>query len=154
MARLPDPITSTGPIYGEHASTNLIGDATGITDFTVSASSLVGSFGSEVSPSLDALADNGGLTLTHLPGTGSLAINAGSDPLTLATDQRGATRNQGSQTDIGSVETVPPLPDDSTVTVMNLNDSGADSLREAMTSAQGASNITINSFFFMGSSVA
>lgn len=59
---------------------------------------------------LGPLADNGGPTLTHLPGLGSPAIDAipagtaGLCDRTLATDQRGAVRPQGTACDIGSVE--------------------------------------------------
>lgn len=71
-----------------------------------------------VTANLGALADNGGLTLTHLPALTSPAIGAG-DPAVAgapATDQRGLTRIVGI-IDIGSVEVpavvvpgVPPGP--------------------------------------------
>lgn len=53
---------------------------------------------------LGPLADNGGPTLTHLPGPGAL-INHGANPSPLVpdVDQTGAPRNFG-QTDIGAVE--------------------------------------------------
>ena len=59
---------------------------------------------------LGALAANGGLTQTMLPGAGSPAINAipiGTATLcdgTFKSDQRGVSRPQGSACDIGSVE--------------------------------------------------
>ena len=54
---------------------------------------------------LGALADNGGATLTHLPGIGSAAINAiPNGSCTLNTDQRGISRPQGSACDSGAVE--------------------------------------------------
>ena len=59
---------------------------------------------------LGSLANNGGPTLTQLPGTGSAAIDAvpvGTAGLcdgTVATDQRGVTRPTGTACDIGSVE--------------------------------------------------
>ena len=52
---------------------------------------------------LDPLADNGGDTLTHLPMTGSPAIDAG-NPAISGLDQRGGTRPSGAGTDMGSVE--------------------------------------------------
>jgi hypothetical protein len=62
-------------------------------------------------PQLGGLANNGGPTLTQLPATTSPAIDAGSNPLALATDQRGQARtvdgppaNTADGTDIGSVE--------------------------------------------------
>ena len=57
-----------------------------------------------VGPNLYALADNGGLTLTMLPGSGSSAIDAGDNSTCPATDQRGITRPQGAVCDIGAVE--------------------------------------------------
>ena len=57
------------------------------------------------------LADNGGPTLTHALLTGSPAIDAGSNPANLATDQRGGTlrsRVSGAAADIGAFETQPP----------------------------------------------
>jgi len=66
-------------------------------------------------PMLNALADNGGPTMTHLPQAGSPAIDAGST--TELTDQRGVTRPiDGDQdatstatADIGAVEYYPPV---------------------------------------------
>jgi hypothetical protein len=51
---------------------------------------------------LGPLADNGGLTQTHLPQAGSPAIDHGSG--CPATDQRGAPRPAGAACDIGAVE--------------------------------------------------
>jgi CSLREA domain-containing protein len=56
-----------------------------------------------VSPSLGALADNGGPTKTFLPATGSPAIDSG-DPTCTGTDQRGVARPQGGGCDRGAVE--------------------------------------------------
>ncbi len=55
---------------------------------------------------VDALADNGGPTLTHLLGSDSPAIDSavGTCP---ATDQRGVARPQGASCDVGSVELEP-----------------------------------------------
>ena len=54
---------------------------------------------------LDSLDFNGGLTRTHWPHPGSPVIDAGSNPLALATDQRGAPRVVGSAADMGAFET-------------------------------------------------
>jgi hypothetical protein len=58
-------------------------------------------------PTLGALADNGGPTLTHLPLLGSPAIDGGSDAAAVAAgltvDQRGQPRFLGT-VDIGAVE--------------------------------------------------
>ena len=62
---------------------------------------------------LSPLQDNGGPTLTHLPGSGSAAIDiidpedcVDADGLPLMTDQRGETRPQGPKCDVGAVEAV------------------------------------------------
>ena len=56
-------------------------------------------------PVLSALASNGGFTQTRALGVGSSAINAGGvNVACLSTDQRGATRPQGSACDTGSYE--------------------------------------------------
>ncbi|MBN8480635.1 MAG: hypothetical protein J0L88_03485 [Xanthomonadales bacterium] len=56
---------------------------------------------------LGSLGNNGGPTKTHLPATGSIAINAGTDYgcYLVAKDQRGYARRSGSACDAGSVET-------------------------------------------------
>ena len=57
-------------------------------------------------PRLLPLADNGGPTRTHALAAGSPALDAGSNPLQLTTDQRGSgfARTLGSATDIGAFE--------------------------------------------------
>lgn len=59
-----------------------------------------------VDPLLSALADNGGPTRTHALQAGSPAIDAGSNPATLSTDQRGTGfgRIAGPAIDIGAFE--------------------------------------------------
>jgi len=70
---------------------------------------------SSVNPNLGPLANNGGQTRTHLPLTGSAAIDSGDPTAPAATDQRGVARPQdgnGDSTlvfDIGSVEVLAPL---------------------------------------------
>ena len=68
---------------------------------------------STADPDLNALADNGGSTLTHLPNVGSPVIDAGDNAncgagLTITTDQRGVARDDG-MCDIGAVEAAPPV---------------------------------------------
>ena len=53
---------------------------------------------------ISALADNGGLTLTHALQPGSPAIDTADDALCPSTDQRGVTRPQGTHCDIGAYE--------------------------------------------------
>jgi len=60
-------------------------------------------------PNLGSLADNGGPTQTFALLTGSSAINAGDSTTCVASpvsnlDQRGVTRPQGAQCDIGAYE--------------------------------------------------
>jgi len=55
-------------------------------------------------PNLGALQNNGGFTQTMALGAGSPAIDAGTNTGCPATDQRGVTRPQGSQCDIGAYE--------------------------------------------------
>ena len=79
---------------------NVIGDATG-------GSGFVGSDLVDVDPMLEALADNGGPTLTHSFATTSVAYNAGSAAGAPAEDQRGALRDNAP--DIGAFELKPSL---------------------------------------------
>jgi hypothetical protein len=57
-----------------------------------------------VNPLLGPLADNGGPTLTHLPGRGSPAIDAGDNASCPARDQRGYVRPLDDLCDIGAVD--------------------------------------------------
>ncbi len=86
---------------------NLIGVDTGLTGITDGTDdNQIGTAATPINPLLGPLANNGGPTQTHDLLLGSPAINAGSNPDTLTTDQRGAgfPRTVGGQTDIGSVE--------------------------------------------------
>lgn len=77
-----------------------------------SLSGVDGTFtGIVAAPLLAPLANNGGPTATHLPLSGSPAINAGG-ATTLTADQRGFTRVVGGTVDIGSVETGVLFADD------------------------------------------
>ena len=58
----------------------------------------------DADPLLGALGDNGGATPTMVPAAGSAAIDTGTNTDCPATDQRGVTRPQGIQCDIGAVE--------------------------------------------------
>ena len=73
---------------GDH---NLIGDGTGLTGIENGANgNQIGTAAAPIDPLLGPLADNGGPTQTFALLPGSPAIDAGSNPASLATDQRGA----------------------------------------------------------------
>jgi len=82
--------------------------------FTSGGNNLIG-----INPLLSPLQNNGGFTETHALLPGSPAINAGSNPLGLISDQRGSgfNRTVGSQTDIGAFEVQPStsVPEPSSV---------------------------------------
>src|SRR5205823_4590493 len=59
---------------------------------------------------LGPLQGNGGPTASRYPLPGSPAIDAGSNPAGLTTDQTGGPRVQGAAADIGAVEHVPGVP--------------------------------------------
>jgi CSLREA domain-containing protein len=78
-----------------------------------------------VDPELDAIADNGGHTMTHAPRPGSFAIDGGVDAVFRLddgspdrcpdTDQRGIARPQNGRCDIGAQEFDGPFPPPDTV---------------------------------------
>lgn len=93
---------------------------------------------STADPDLNALADNGGPTLTHSPNVGSPVIDAGDNTncgagLTITTDQRGVARDDG-MCDIGAVEGPTPPPP---VTSVQLDSTTA-------TVSEDGSSITLN----------
>ena len=93
----PDCAAVNPDVYtAGHSLGNLIGDVTGCDTYAASAV-VVGD------PELGPLADNGGATLTHLPVTGSPAIDA-LGLSCLPDDQRGFARPVGAGCDIGAVE--------------------------------------------------
>ena len=92
--------------------------------------------GTRADPLLDALADNGGPTQTIALLTGSPAIDAGNVETCAATDQRGVARPQGAGCDIGAYESQPI----NIFGVININDSGAGSLRQAILDANTMPN--------------
>ncbi|MEQ8752430.1 MAG: choice-of-anchor Q domain-containing protein [Coleofasciculus sp. G1-WW12-02] len=80
--------------------------------FTSGGNNLIG-----INPVLGGLKNNGGPTETHALLPGSPAIDAGSNPLGLLTDQRGSgfNRTSGSQTDIGAFEVQQQQPPSTSV---------------------------------------
>ncbi len=99
----PD-IANSGTILSSHSNLIGVGDGSGIVDGV--DGNQVGSLAAPLDPLLGPLQDNGGPTFTHAPLTGSLAIDAGSNPAALANDQRGPgfSRVSGAQADVGAFE--------------------------------------------------
>ena len=129
---------------------NLIGDGTGQTTLVDGANgNQVGTSGTPLDPMLGALADNGGPTQTHALLVGSTAINAGTATGAPATDQRGTARD--ANTDIGAYEYVSPYAN--TFTVINTNDSGAGSLRQAIINANTSAGHDLIDFNIAGAGV-
>ncbi len=137
--------TNSSPdVFGTFTSqgSNLVQNTTGSTGFG-SSGDILG-----VSPQLNALQNNGGLSLTHQPINSSVSINSGnptlavnpinSQPLTI--DQRGQNRSIVG-VDIGSFEVVQYI-------VTNGNNSGSGSLRLAISDAPSGSSILFSSNFF------
>ena len=102
-------------------------------------------------PMLGPLQDNGGPTPTQAPLCGSPAIDKGTNLTGFAADQRGAPRisddpnvanaNGGDGTDIGAVESPTRL-----FTVLNTNDSGPGSLRQAILDANTNAGMDVIEF--------
>ena len=95
-----------GDVNGEFISggNNLIGNGDDASGFV--ESDLVGTLDNPIDPQLGELQDNGGSTQTFALLEGSPAIDAGSNPKDLETDQRGSgfDRTVGGGTDIGAFE--------------------------------------------------
>ncbi len=141
---------------------NLIGNGDGASAFINRFNGdIVGTADDPIDPQLGELQDNGGDTLTHALLPESIAINTGSNPKELTTDQRGAgfERVLFDAPDIGAVEAdtdsiyepiVPPEPMERTVTTLDDEDDGdlsADdiSLREAILISNPGDTIVFDS---------
>ena len=105
---------------------------------------LYGTTASPVDPLLQPLAAHGGVGDTHLPGTGSPALNHGVVALVATPDYAspfkdgtGGARIQGSGVDAGAVEA------NQSFVVTNTNDSGAGSLRQAVADAATAAEAVV-----------
>ena len=94
---------------------------------------------------LGPLQDNGGLTFTHEVLLGSAAIDKGDDTAAPATDQRGVDRPQGAASDIGAFES-----DECSLVVINTNDSGSGSLRDAIICANATPGLDTITFDIPG----
>ena len=102
---------------------NLVGDGTGSSGL---GGNLVGTAASQIDPVIGPLADNGGPTLTHALLTGSPAIEGVTyaSNFVLPNDQRGVSRPQGNQRDIGSFEWIWPPQLTLTIRSTLLNETG------------------------------
>ncbi len=135
---------------------NLIGSTAGGTGFTQPTDK------TNVAANLAPLANNGGQTNTHLPNTGSPAIDAGNNcvvnlscgannpPVALTTDQRGIARPQGASVDIGAVE-VQLAPTAATVSiggrVTTMSGRGITNVRLSLTDSNGQVRTTTTTAF-------
>ncbi|MFN0053941.1 MAG: beta strand repeat-containing protein [Planctomycetales bacterium] len=105
------PLTMKNSLIGSNRSTLLVAAPVGAPDAN---GNMIGSVASPINPLLGALADNGGPTKTMALLTGSPALNAGSNALSvhpataaaLVTDQRGGTfsRKSDGTVDMGAWE--------------------------------------------------
>ena len=124
---------------------NLIGMTDGSSGWVTSApnADLVGTVATPLNPLLAPLGDYGGPTQTMVPLFGSPAIGAGDNTGGPATDQRGFARGTGAGATIGAVEGV-------AFTVTNTSDSGAGSLRQAVSDANttGSADVILFSGLF------
>ncbi len=115
-ATVQDTIIATnsgGDVYGAVNPTsdhNLIGDGTSLTGLTNGTNgNMIGTTASPMNPELLPLQDNGGPTLTMALLPESPAIDVGSNPANLTTDQRGDFRDYGAAPDIGAYEYETPI---------------------------------------------
>jgi hypothetical protein len=142
--RGPDMLTADGLGNATGSITsldyNLIGNTGGFTVIGTTSHNIT-----NVDPRLAPLSDNGGATPTHAPLTGSFAIDRGNNAVAPATDQRGSARpfdgdaNGSAVVDIGAFELRRHV-------VVNTNNSGAGSLRQALldNEALGGGAISFN----------
>jgi fibronectin-binding autotransporter adhesin len=122
---------------------NLIGNPSGSTGIVSGTNgNITGSAGAALDPRLGPLADNGGATQTHALLSGSPAINqiplnSAGCGTTITNDQRGETRPHAgvAYCDIGAFESDDPALPGLSFVVINLNDAGFGSLRQAVINA-------------------
>jgi CSLREA domain-containing protein len=99
--------TSSGDCYNDSGNT-IATNTNNLLETNVSPGHLCGTPAVTTDPGLGVLADNGGPTQTFAITSTSSAFNAGDNATCAATDQRGVTRPQGAQCDIGAYESTVP----------------------------------------------
>ena len=118
---VPDVATASGANVTVSADHSLIGVAdVGFTLSPTSANNLTGTVAAPLDAKLAPLGNYGGPTQTMAESVGSPALDAGSNPAGLATDQRGVARAIGVGPDIGAYEYQPI-----TVAALQVNDGSA-----------------------------
>lgn len=131
-------VAGNAPADAEGVFTSQGNNLIGITDDSSGwvGSDLQGDSFIPLDPLLSALRDNGGTTFTMALASSSPALDRGDDSLLglLSTDQRGSPRKTGAHLDIGAYEA-------GSCAVVNNNDSGPGSLRQAVLVAQATDTI-------------
>ena len=143
LTPVPDDIA--GPIVNT-SSNNLVGVSTGLAGIAQnSKGNIIGTAATPIDPQIGPLQNNGGPTATHALSPTSPAIDAGSNPNLLVTDQRGGgyLRTLGFATDIGAFEAPATAP---SLIVTNTNDSGPNSLRNAIRTSNATAGINTVQF--------
>jgi hypothetical protein len=119
---LKNTILAGGGGFNCSATTTFTSLGHNLSDDTSCASLTAGGDLNNTPASLGALSNNGGQTETHLPQSGSSAINNGTNSGCPFEDQRHVGRPQGGICDIGSVEVVLPAA----ITVTDCSEHGLD----------------------------
>jgi hypothetical protein len=106
------------------ANYSLLGAADTVTLSSSSGTNQAGTVAASLDPRLSALANNGGPTQTIAVHLNSPAIDHGSNPASLTTDQRGDARVVGTAADIGAFESDKVTPDATLTTAPNVTTAG------------------------------
>jgi predicted outer membrane repeat protein len=119
--------------YTFTADHSLIGVSDTVAFSAASANNLMGTAAAPLDPRLGGLKDNGGPTMTVSLRPNSPAIDGGSNPGNLTTDQRGFPRVFGPAPDIGAVEYQPTYPAAIVPTLPTVTTAGGTSYQFAVT---------------------
>ncbi|MEG4806375.1 choice-of-anchor Q domain-containing protein, partial [Microcoleus sp. F8-D1] len=121
---------------------NLVGQNNSVGGFTTIASDIL--LPGAISTAISALANNGGPTQTHALVSGSPAIDAGTNPNSLTTDQRGTgfPRVVGSAADIGAFELLSNIAISSATSSQTEGNSGTTNFTFTVTRTGNTSGIS------------